>query len=186
MGKTWSPEELEAIGEFRRVGVIADAVAILLDRSRASIFYANTRDKRLAGEAERRSKPEWPAYHKSWRENHREEWNAMSARWAAENPEKRRAQKARFYARHPEARAIEKARRRTREGNGTFTKAEWREIQRKQNGRCLDCGVEASLSVGHLVPLSRGGSNSAANIVGQCMPCNRKQASRLHPSVVAA
>ncbi len=43
------------------------------------------------------------------------------------------------------------------------------------------CGGGKALTVGHLVPLFRGGSNLAANIVAQCLSCNCKQGTKIHP-----
>lgn len=66
---------------------------------------------------------------------------------------------------------------------GHFTEAEWKRIVENQHGRCFDCGEERKLTVGHLVPLCKDGSNWPENIVGQCQRCNSKQGQKLHPSV---
>lgn|SRR5215813_163741 len=66
---------------------------------------------------------------------------------------------------------------------GSFTPMEWLELIRLQGGRCFDCSRMAKLTVGHLVPLSRGGSNDITNIVGQCAPCNSRQGAKIHQSI---
>lgn len=66
---------------------------------------------------------------------------------------------------------------------GTFTEDEWLAITERQHGRCFDCGEERKLTIGHLVPLSKGGSNWPTNIVGQCLRCNSKQGTKIHPSI---
>lgn len=68
---------------------------------------------------------------------------------------------------------------------GAFTLREWQEILATQGGACFDCGQNEKLSIGHMIPLARGGQHRAGNIVGQCMPCNYKQSSRLHWAAVA-
>jgi 5-methylcytosine-specific restriction endonuclease McrA len=68
---------------------------------------------------------------------------------------------------------------------GVFTLREWQDILATQNGACFDCGQPEKLSIGHMVPLARGGHHRAGNIVGQCMPCNYKQNAKLHWAAVA-
>lgn len=68
---------------------------------------------------------------------------------------------------------------------GIFTAEEWVGIMYSQNGMCFDCGEARNLSIGHMIPLSRGGRDSSENIVAQCMDCNRKQGTRLHWAAVA-
>ena len=70
-----------------------------------------------------------------------------------------------------------KTRRRAREfgATGSYT---WAEVTRKwiDNGKvCHYCHVETSLALiepDHVVPLSKGGSNSIVNVVPCCRPCN--------------
>lgn len=53
-------------------------------------------------------------------------------------------------------------------------------------GRCHYCGdVFDELTIDHVIPLSRGGSNSPTNLVAACLGCNQTKADRLfaeHPS----
>jgi 5-methylcytosine-specific restriction endonuclease McrA len=44
-------------------------------------------------------------------------------------------------------------------------------------GSCAYCGGEAS-GWDHIVPLSRGGENTVANLVPCCTDCNRRKAAR--------
>jgi 5-methylcytosine-specific restriction endonuclease McrA len=65
---------------------------------------------------------------------------------------------------------------------GSYTEAEFEAVIKRQRGRCYDCGIKDDhLTRGHLVPLSRGGSNFIYNIVAQCGTCNRKQLAKIHP-----
>lgn len=106
------------------------------------------------------------------REKYREKYNALSAAWS-------RA--------HPESRRVNEANRRARKRNapGRFTIAEFEAICDGQLNRCFDCGCKPpKLTVGHMVPLIRGGSNFPSNIVGQCVSCNARQHDRIHPSLM--
>lgn len=64
---------------------------------------------------------------------------------------------------------------------------EWLNILNKQAQRCHDCRIKFSkrepATVGHLVPVSLGGSNRAVNIIAQCGSCNSRQGARMHRDV---
>jgi len=49
------------------------------------------------------------------------------------------------------------------------------EVWRRDEGRCVDCGSRERLEFDHIIPVSRGGSNTARNIELRCQPCNRRK-----------
>jgi len=49
------------------------------------------------------------------------------------------------------------------------------EVWRRDLGTCVDCGTRERLEYDHIVPVSRGGSNTARNIELRCEPCNRRK-----------
>lgn len=55
---------------------------------------------------------------------------------------------------------------------GSFTREEWRDLCVKYKHRCLRCGKRTKLTVDHVVPVSKGGSNRIENIQPLCLPCN--------------
>jgi len=55
---------------------------------------------------------------------------------------------------------------------GQFTANDFISIKRKQGFRCAMCGQKKKLSVDHIIPLSRGGSNFPENIQALCISCN--------------
>lgn len=73
-----------------------------------------------------------------------------------------------------------RAARKSAPGRGVSRK-EWAEIVERQGGHCIDCGEKSKLTVGHLVPLCRGGAHDPDNVAGQCFGCNMKQGKRIHP-----
>jgi 5-methylcytosine-specific restriction endonuclease McrA len=60
-----------------------------------------------------------------------------------------------------------------------LTAAQWRKIKLDANGRCHYCGeTVALLTRDHAIPLVRGGSNTASNIVASCLTCNKRKGTR--------
>jgi hypothetical protein len=53
------------------------------------------------------------------------------------------------------------------------------EVWRRDQGCCVDCGSRERLEFDHIVPVSKGGSNTARNIELRCEPCNRRKGARI-------
>lgn len=62
--------------------------------------------------------------------------------------------------------------------SGMFTRQEWLGLLDFYDHRCLACGVTDRLSADHVIPLSRGGSNTIDNIQPLCKPCNSRKATK--------
>lgn len=137
-------------------------------------------------------------------ENVREKELISSRAWIKANPEKRREIKIRSYLKHaeterkrnvaynkahPEERRLAKIRRRVRERGaaGSYTLKEFALICEKQGGKCAHCKKKCKLTVDHIVPLSKGGTDFAYNIQGLCGSCNTQKLATIlpyaHPSL---
>jgi hypothetical protein len=53
------------------------------------------------------------------------------------------------------------------------------EVWRRDGGKCARCGGREKLEYDHIVPISRGGSNSARNIELLCEKCNRSKSNNV-------
>jgi hypothetical protein len=53
------------------------------------------------------------------------------------------------------------------------------EVWRRDQGRCAECGSRVRLEFHHIVPVSRGGSNTARNIELLCEACHRPLGARI-------
>jgi 5-methylcytosine-specific restriction endonuclease McrA len=53
------------------------------------------------------------------------------------------------------------------------------EVWRRDGGQCVDCGSRERLEFDHIIPISKGGSNTARNIELRCESCNRKKGARV-------
>jgi len=50
-----------------------------------------------------------------------------------------------------------------------------REVWRRDGGTCVKCGSRENLEYDHIIPISKGGSNTARNIELLCENCNRSK-----------
>lgn len=140
---------------------------------------------------------EWLSQNKGRLKEYRRRW---SKKWKKENPEKRKElakkyrnspkgikshaeRNRRWRKNNPDTVASLAARRRAQKANsaGSFTKEDIRLIGEQQGWRCWWCqkSVRSNYHIDHRIPLSRGGSNDANNIVISCQHCNLRKHSKL-------
>lgn len=79
-----------------------------------------------------------------------------------------------FHASNPLKNAEYHAKRRARtlEADGFHTAEDIEHIIRAQKGRCAACRKKRNLTVDHIIPLSKGGSNHPSNLQMLCKSCN--------------
>lgn len=64
-----------------------------------------------------------------------------------------------------------------------FTSAERQDVLNKSNGLCAHCGKPLSkynMTVDHFIPLFKGGSNRAINLIPLCEDCNKNKDDKLY------
>ena len=52
-------------------------------------------------------------------------------------------------------------------------------VWRRDGGRCVSCGSNERLEFDHIIPVIRGGSNTARNVQLLCERCNRSKSSKV-------
>ncbi|MGC4745818.1 HNH endonuclease [Micromonospora sp. DT201] len=91
-----------------------------------------------------------------------EQRRAYAVRWRKENPHRRRNQQDRrvdLMLSNP--------------GFVAFGEAEWQELLRQYDHRCVYCGIRSDrLEKDHVIPLTRGGRHAISNILPACKGCN--------------
>lgn len=105
---------------------------------------------------------------------------ATTAKWRDENREYTRECARDYSRRFPEkGRANAKNRRaRLLGADGQFTADDIAHITKRQNGKCACCKKSRKLTVDHIQPLSKRGSNWPANLQMLCRPCNSRKGNR--------
>jgi 5-methylcytosine-specific restriction endonuclease McrA len=100
-------------------------------------------------------------------ERNREEVISRSRKWAEENTEKVKAAKADNRRKRRAAKNV---------SSGHFTAEEFDALCSVYGHACLCCGTtERRLEADHVVPLTKGSSNSIDNIQPLCGECNRRK-----------
>lgn len=136
------------------------------------------------------------ARERAWYERRRDAERARQRRKHRENPERERQRHQRYYRENREARQAydrryirqnldknraKNHRRRARERgtDGDHTAEQFAALCARYGHRCLCCGATGvPLTVDHVLPISRGGSNDIANIQPLCETCNKSKGTR--------
>lgn len=103
-----------------------------------------------------------------------------AAAYRAANVDKRREGYRRWEVENPGKRRAINQNRRSREINaeGRFTADDIALITKAQGGKCACCGKKRKLTIDHIKPLTKGGSNWPSNIQMLCQPCNSSKKDR--------
>lgn len=111
---------------------------------------------------------------------HKEELLERQKKWRAEHPEQARKAHSKWQKQNLDKVNAATHRRRSNLNNaeGNYTAQEWRDLKAKYDHRCLMCGrqePDVKLTVDHIVPPAKGGTNSIDNIQPLCKSCNSKK-----------
>jgi 5-methylcytosine-specific restriction endonuclease McrA len=94
--------------------------------------------------------------------------------------EERRRYSLEYYKLNPEKSVAATNRRRALKlaADGSHTEEEWQELKTFYNFKCLRCGEQEpniKLTRDHVIPLSKGGTDSINNVQPLCARCNSKK-----------
>jgi len=53
------------------------------------------------------------------------------------------------------------------------------EVWRRDSGKCVQCGSKQNLQFDHIIPVTRGGATSTANLQLLCQPCNGSKTNKI-------
>lgn len=153
-------------------------------RNRESVLSLNRKRIKERYHSDKEFRLKLKEKHRLYQINNRERVNLSNKKWANKNREACKQAVARWAKseRYAPSRAatVHKRRLALKSSLAHFTAEEWISLVSKQKSKCFDCGKKRKLTVGHLVPISKGGSNHILNIRAQCQSCNSKQGSKIH------
>jgi 5-methylcytosine-specific restriction endonuclease McrA len=108
---------------------------------------------------------------KIWQANNQERYQHLNQRWIANNLE---------HVRWSRRRRDHRRRIREMTASGSYTSAELQRLVDFYQGVCPACTkVVGNLTVDHVIPLSRGGDNTLANLQLLCKSCNSKKHTKI-------
>jgi 5-methylcytosine-specific restriction endonuclease McrA len=123
------------------------------------------------------------AWHREYHRNHKEQEADYRRKYIEANREKMRERRRLRQLRNPEEKRIHVRLRRKRIAiaQGHHTPADVKRQYEAQRGKCYYCGCElnGTYQTDHVIPISRGGSDSMENIVVACASCNLSKGNKL-------
>jgi 5-methylcytosine-specific restriction endonuclease McrA len=139
-------------------------------RQRARTYPAQSNRHRVSAEHRAMMKR---ATTRAYRDRHRAEVNRKQSEYIKANPEIAYLAQERRRARKMAAPIRD------------LTQKQWRAIKAAFGNRCAYCGEHFErLTMDHVIPLSKGGSHTASNVVPACRSCNCRKATNIWVPIV--
>ncbi len=139
---------------------------------RRELYLEDLEKSRAQRRARYNNKPEkYRKHRRNYYSRNIEAERAYNAEYSQSEKGKQRSK--RYYEQHPEK---NHNRRSLERQAGEYTAREWQQLKKKYNYTCLCCGKrepDIKLTADHVIPLSRGGSNTIDNIQPLCITCNK-------------
>lgn len=168
--RTYQAANVEKIRELKRAYREANADAI---REYNRAYHEANRDKIAERiRTQRAANPEKQRERmKAWRDANPDKIREYSRLYYSSEMNKTR------YTANPDLYAVGTHRRRAKRygATGSFTIQQLRAMRKAQDGICIYCQIQHSpyhLTIDHIIPMSRGGSNDISNISLACRTCN--------------
>jgi 5-methylcytosine-specific restriction endonuclease McrA len=109
---------------------------------------------------------------KDYARKNRHKNRAATRRYRLNNPEKVRDSAKKYRLANKELQALKSAKRRSIKNDNSTFQVTRKELLKLYSSNCFYCGVSGRMELDHVIPVSRGGSNSIGNFVASCRPCN--------------
>lgn len=174
-GKRYRAENKERIAAY-----IKQWVASNKDRRReiSNRWYRNHKEQaqQISADYRRRNKQKEAERHSKYKIQNRLKVASADREYRRRNKERRNEYNKQYYRDNPGvARAMwDRRRAKKMKAVGTYTAEDVQEMMETQAGHCAYCGItlHGEFHVDHIMPLSRGGSNSPDNLCISCQSCN--------------
>lgn len=103
---------------------------------------------------------------KLWNKNHPKNLNAATLRYKKKYPEKNSYHSMKHRIKNFKA-------------EGSYSIEEWNLLKKQYGNICCFCKQKVKLTIDHIIPLSKGGTNFISNIQPLCGPCNSRKFNHL-------
>ena len=104
---------------------------------------------------------------------------AWGADYRKKNPEVEQRRKSNWNQINPELQRAQGHRRRVRKKENGVLVVIKKDLNKIYSSPCLACGTNDNITLGHIIPIARGGGHRVGNFVSQCLACNTSQGSML-------
>jgi len=124
-------------------------------------YYAENRERcrEVNNASQRRNSHKYIETKRAWTDANRDKQRKSLRDWKRRNPDKVNAE-------------THVRRARLAGAEGVYTVEDIARITKAQGGKCACCRKRRKLTVDHIVPITKGGSNWPTNIQMLCGPCN--------------
>ena len=123
--------------------------------------------------------------YKNWCADNKERKIELESNWRKHtnnrNQEKRNIYFREYYKNHPERKETKRIYTNNRNSKikkigGKISNNEWSALLQKYENRCLCCKrSDVKLTIDHVVPISKGGTNTIDNVQPLCQSCNSRK-----------
>jgi hypothetical protein len=154
--------------------------SVCFDKKKA--YKQTEKYKRGAAERHLRNKEKLNSRSREWQKNNPDRRRKNVSAWISKNPGKPNEYTKAYQSKHPEqvTKSSRKRREQFKEIVGTFTLEEWVTLCERFNNACLWCGeIGIKLTIDHVVPVVRKGTNYISNIQPLCGSCNAKKGKKI-------
>lgn len=157
----------------------------ILNRDAFKKRYTENKDKHIEGlkRFKDRNPDYFKEYNKKYRAENKERLNAAARERSRkeENKVKKAIRSKEYKKNNPDKVAEQRHLRRARlwKANGSHTPKEWEDLKEKYGNICLCCREKKPLTVDHVIPLSKGGTNDIENIQPLCVSCNSRKGTKI-------
>ena len=127
---------------------------------------------------------------RKWREKNREKDRKSAREWGKKHPEQRKETSKRWREKNREKYNVFQRNNyaKRKKVEGSFTIEEWEQKKKKFNYKCAICKISEEellnktgigLTIDHIIPITKKGTNYISNIQPLCFKCNRKKSNKL-------
>ena len=161
-GKKWRAEHVDMVQAQR---VVYDAIHVAQQAATPKL-YRDAHQEQLRAQHKKHYEENYSLVlinHRLWYKKNKKKDDTRHAQYQHLHPEISQVGHSRYHARRLNA-------------EGSFTVEEFRQKCEEYDYKCAYCGIEdADLTIDHVIPLSRGGTDYISNIVPACLSCNSRK-----------